>query len=346
MHSNGKKIWASQEGSEEYARMFDHAAGAKSGGHEESIRVWNTTSGRRQLYDGAAGRTSAEADAAGVASSPRVAATHVLDATVVGSILKPSLQGDQSSSARREDAQYQQLFDGAAGAKAPSVWRYHDRTKFAAQEASASREPPPRLDLLEVIQQHERQRQEQLQQQQERMQQQELRYRQAFEGAHGVLQGGKASEGKNLRSAVGRSVDSATARLQLEAQLFEGAAGVKSVGSPHRRGIRIDPASNASQLDEIIVGRDVDHSAERMEAHWRQADWEGAAGCKSSERSSRRRLQPAPEAIVHADERPHATGAAKVASAAPSAQPWSGQDRDSIDRLLSGLELTIIPPSN
>eukprot|EP00931_Biecheleriopsis_adriatica_P075314 TRINITY_DN49217_c0_g1_i1.p1 TRINITY_DN49217_c0_g1~~TRINITY_DN49217_c0_g1_i1.p1 ORF type:complete len:322 (+),score=59.45 TRINITY_DN49217_c0_g1_i1:86-1051(+) len=315
MLGSGRKRWANQERGDEfvmadddYARLFQDAAGAKSGARREgSIRVIDSLA-RRELFDGHAGRLSGAGQ--GVIS-PR--------------------HNQQVS------------YEGAAGgapSNNPDLFRYYENTKLVSQEAVASEPAAPKPGFYEVIQQHERSRQEQLKEQQNRAQLKEERQRLLFEGAHGVLSG---------------PLSTLSPRKPVDVQAYEGCAGggVSSWNSPREKRIRVDSAAKVSQVDELLFPRGVDNSVERMEARVQAAQFEGAAGCKSFVRRDPAKLEPVIE-LPWTSRRAEPADHGLRSPAPPAAPPPhhlgaslesrpGGQERDSIDNFLSGFELSIKP---
>eukprot|EP00931_Biecheleriopsis_adriatica_P105381 TRINITY_DN7993_c0_g1_i1.p1 TRINITY_DN7993_c0_g1~~TRINITY_DN7993_c0_g1_i1.p1 ORF type:complete len:747 (-),score=164.18 TRINITY_DN7993_c0_g1_i1:72-2312(-) len=85
---------------------------------------------------------------------------------------------------------------------------------------------------------------------------------------------------------------------------FEGAAGIHAVGFQSRgEGKRHHPAAQASQLDELVWGRDIDGSSELRARRQQQAELEGAAGRQcvgATDRPEGRRYIPT--TLAHIDE--------------------------------------------
>lgn len=287
-----KKRWKDDE---QYAQIFEAAAGSKSGEAKEASKRLEML-----YYDGAAGYRKPES----THSSPRKPAHEPWAATHVGELL----QGNALPSAQVLDEQtYKERFQGAAGARSQPVRKYHQGLPPPESKPLITPRKEVQPNLLEVIQQQPQDSQAQLQEKLERLQLQGAHHRQRFVGAHGVRPAQATSaravpdESRNLRYDVGGpsslnvgiSSDPdarSEARLQLEAKLYEGRAGARS-DLPSHHGIRIRSVTNASELDELLTGRDIDDSARRIAAQMRSAEYSGAAGAASRESGAERRIR-------------------------------------------------------
>lgn len=218
-------------------------------------------------------------------------------------------------------------YEGAAGSNVrPAFWRYHEKMS----EEPQAWEPPPKLGFMELINQYELMQQQQKQLQQQRFEQQLLRQQKLFEGAFGAA---SDRHGGGTRVAFGGPghLDShlASGRMDPDQEavgerLYEGAAGCPSAWrSPRQEGLRAAPGAAASQLgpSELRVAR--------------LKDFEGAAGCLSGALSglAPKELQPVAEGFRGRQEA--SVGAGYLAR--------SPRDREIIDSIIAGLELTIKP---
>lgn len=316
----GKKRWKDEDAhkgivlrNQKYAELFEAAAGSKSGEDRQPSKRVSDSMEQMRRYEGAAGYRNPESTHA----SPRKPSREHLAATHVGEII----QGNPLASAQvPEDTAYKQRFQGAAGSRAQPVWRYNQELPPSEIRPSLTPRRERQQDLFEVIQQHPQDGQAQLQQKLQRLQLQDLQYQQRFEGAHGVRPPEAMSsrsaqeENQNMRHDVGGPssvnvglsidpVDRSKARLQLEAKLYEGRAGARS-DPPSHQGIRVASVANASELDELLTGRDVDDSARRIASHMRAADFAGAAGTKSKDAGLEKRIRrvDAPKLQSQVDE--------------------------------------------
>ena len=213
--------------------------------------------------------------------------------------------------------------EGAAGSNArPAFWRYHEKTNDTPRCAS---EAPPKLGFMELINQYEVMQQQQKQQQQQRLDQQLLRQQKLYEGAFGAA---SDRHGAAMRVAVGgpSHLDShlqlSTVNPDQEAvgeRLYEGAAGCRSAWrSPRQEGLRPAPGAAVSQVSplELRVAR--------------LKDFDGAAGCLSGALSgcAPKELQPVGDGRALWPRR-------------GSYLARSPRDREIIDSMIAGLEVTI-----
>ena len=220
-------------------------------------------------------------------------------------------------------------YEGAAGSNVrPAVWRYHEKPS----EEPQAWEPPPKLGFMELINQYEIMQQQQKQLQQQRHEQQMLRQQRLFEGAFGAA---SDRHGGAMRVAVGgpEHLDSHLAGGRVDPnqeavgeRLYEGAAGCRSAWrSPRQEGLRAAPGAAVSQLgpSELRVAR--------------LKDFEGAAGCLSGALSglAPKELQPVAEGFRSWPRQEAGLGAGYLAR--------SPRDREIIDSIIAGLELTIKP---
>eukprot|EP00913_Durusdinium_trenchii_P025548 g23979.t1 len=186
-------------------------------------------------------------------------------------------------------------------------------------------EAPPKLGFMELINQYEVMQQQQKQQQQQRLDQQLLRQQKLYEGAFGAA---SDRHGAAMRVAVGgpSHLDShlqlSTVNPDQEAvgeRLYEGAAGCRSAWrSPRQEGLRPAPGAAVSQVSplELRVAR--------------LKDFDGAAGCLSGALSgcAPKELQPVGDGRALWPRR-------------GSYLARSPRDREIIDSMIAGLEVTI-----
>lgn len=80
---------------------------------------------------------------------------------------------------------------------------------------------------------------------------------------------------------LGRDIDKSDERLEAQRHLeaYQGAAGRKYLGSsPQKEGLRTWAGKNASDVDEVVQGRDIDTSEFRVAQHAGAKVFQGAAG--------------------------------------------------------------------
>eukprot|EP00931_Biecheleriopsis_adriatica_P089518 TRINITY_DN63633_c0_g1_i1.p1 TRINITY_DN63633_c0_g1~~TRINITY_DN63633_c0_g1_i1.p1 ORF type:complete len:566 (+),score=99.09 TRINITY_DN63633_c0_g1_i1:44-1741(+) len=117
---------------------------------------------------------------------------------------------------------------------------------------------------------------------------------------HGVLEADAVVQGRDISHSAER------VKEHLGMDIYKGAAGEKSLGrSPRVRGLRPSPGvDTVCQVDEVLTGRDVDHSAEAIAARMNSKEFEGAAGRKyvgAAERKEGLKVHPARE-VCEVDE--------------------------------------------
>eukprot|EP00930_Biecheleria_cincta_P023211 TRINITY_DN16805_c0_g1_i1.p1 TRINITY_DN16805_c0_g1~~TRINITY_DN16805_c0_g1_i1.p1 ORF type:complete len:546 (+),score=71.20 TRINITY_DN16805_c0_g1_i1:149-1786(+) len=108
---------------------------------------------------------------------------------------------------------------------------------------------------------------------------------------------------------LGRDIDKSDERLaaqrQLELEAYQGAAGRKYLGtSPRKEGLRTWAGKNASDVDEVVHGRDIDTSGIRLAQHAGAKVFRGAAGKAIIGQSPRRegvKVNPA-GLVSHVDD--------------------------------------------
>jgi len=316
---HGKRVWGTSSdpaGNPEYAKLFQEAAGAKSGARAiETEALLNRRPERLKRFEGAAGHFSL----------PR--GPEALDTTMVGGIM----QGTDIGPGFPRRASRPKLEGAAGGISRPVIWRYHESTKEVAPQVY---EPPPKLGYLELIHKHEQFKQEEQRSWEQRRAQAEQRQRRAFDGAFGIASDrGEHREGggrrriavggpEHLNAPEGHPLADPTQEA-LGEQLYDGAAGCKSAWrSPRQEGIRPAPVANFSQLEE--------HSTENREQRLR--DFEGAAGRRSGLLLGRQR-----ELLPQSAAERAGWGRQEMGSYLAR----SPRDREIIDKMIAGVELTI-----